>query len=151
MLASHKEKGETLFSGADAFKLYDTYGFPIDLTMEMVADEGMEVDEKAFAQPMQEQKVRAREARKALGDLAWSGIDLGLDNTPTTYVGYDTNTADAKTLAVCGGDEVTGPHTGGAEGLLVLDKTPLYAEMGGQVADESVIPLGDRRLKVCNV
>ena len=112
MLASHKEKGETLFSGADAFKLYDTYGFPIDLTMEMVADEGMEVDEKAFAQLMQEQKVRAREARKALGDLAWSGIDLGLDNTPTTFVGYDTNTADAKILAVC-----VGMFQGGVQAL----------------------------------
>ena len=151
MLASHKEKGETLFSGADAFKLYDTYGFPIDLTMEMVADEGMEVDEKAFAQLMQEQKVRAREARKALGDLAWSGIDLGLDNTPTTFVGYDTITADAKILAVCVGDEVTGSITGGEEGILVLDKTPFYAEMGGQVADQGVILLGDSRFKVTNV
>ena len=101
MLAEHKAKGETEFSGADAFKLYDTYGFPIDLTLEMVADEDMTLNQAAFAQLMQEQKVRAREARKALGDLAWAGIDLGLDNTPTTFVGYTQNNCDAKVLAVC--------------------------------------------------
>ena len=74
MLEAHKANGETTFSGADAFKLYDTYGFPIDLTNEMVAEEGMQVDEAAFKQLMQEQKVRAREARKALGDLGWAGV-----------------------------------------------------------------------------
>ncbi|MBE5691794.1 MAG: hypothetical protein EGQ34_02685 [Sutterella sp.] len=99
MLAEHKAKGETEFSGADAFKLYDTYGFPIDLTLEMVADEDMTLDQAAFAQLMQEQKVRAREARKALGDLAWAGIDLGLDNTPTTFVGYTQNNCDAMAVA----------------------------------------------------
>ena len=65
MLASHKEKGETVFSGADAFKLYDTFGFPIDLTAEMAAEEGMTVDEDAFQSLMTQQKERAREARKA--------------------------------------------------------------------------------------
>ena len=100
LLAEHKAKGETVFSGADAFKLYDTYGFPIDLTAEMVEDEGMTVDEAAFAKLMQEQKVRAREARKALGDLAWAGIDLGLDNTPTEFTGYEKDRDTAKVLAV---------------------------------------------------
>ena len=151
MLASHKEKGDTMFSGADAFKLYDTYGFPIDLTIEMVEDEGMEVDQKAFADLMQEQKVRAREARKALGDLAWSGIDLGLDNTPTTFVGYETNTCEAKVLAVCVGDEVTGSITGGEKGIIVLDKTPFYAEMGGQAADHGVLLVGESRFAVSDV
>src|SRR5699024_2762811 len=69
MLAGHKEKGEKVFSGADAFKLYDTYGFPIDLTIEMVEDEGMTLDKDAFDALMEEQKVRARKAREALGDL----------------------------------------------------------------------------------
>ena len=64
MLAAHKEKGETVFSGSDAFKLYDTFGFPIDLTVEMAAEEGMTVDEAAFQTLMTEQKERAREARK---------------------------------------------------------------------------------------
>ena len=151
MLAEHKEKGETQFSGADAFKLYDTYGFPIDLTLEMVEDEGMTLDQDGFAKLMQEQKVRAREARKALGDLAWSGIDLGLDNTPTTFVGYDMLSCQAKVLAVCVGEEVSGTIAGGENGILVLDRTPFYAEMGGQVADHGVILVGDSRFVVENV
>ena len=151
MLADHKAKGETEFSGADAFKLYDTYGFPIDLTLEMVADEDMTLDQKAFAKLMQEQKVRAREARKALGDLAWAGIDLGLDNTPTTFVGYEQNECNAKVLAVCVGDEVSGSIAGGEDGIIVLDKTPFYAEMGGQVADHGTITLGERVFRVTDV
>ena len=151
MLADHKAKGETEFSGADAFKLYDTYGFPIDLTLEMVADEDMTLDQKAFAKLMQEQKVRAREARKALGDLAWAGIDLGLDNTPTTFVGYDQNECNAKVLAVCVGDEVSGSIAGGEDGIIVLDKTPFYAEMGGQVADHGTITMGERVFQVTDV
>ena len=151
MLAGHKERGEKQFSGADAFKLYDTYGFPVDLTAEMVEDEGMTLDQDAFAKLMEEQKVRAREARKALGDLAWSGIDLGLDNTPTTFVGYERNSCEAKVLAVCVGDEVAGAIAGGEKGILVLDRTPFYAEMGGQTADQGVILIGDSRFEVSNV
>ena len=151
MLAQHKEKGETQFSGSDAFKLYDTYGFPIDLTLEMVEDEGMTLDQAAFAELMQQQKVRAREARKALGDLAWSGIDLGLDNTPTTFVGYTEYNCDAKVLAVCVGEELSGSITGGESGIIVLDRTPFYAEMGGQAPDHGVILVGDSRFQVMSV
>ena len=151
MLADHKAKGETEFSGADAFKLYDTYGFPIDLTLEMVADEDMTLDQKAFAKLMQEQKVRAREARKALGDLAWAGIDLGLDNTPTTFVGYEQSECNAEVLAVCVGDEVSGSIAGGEDGIVVLDQTPFYAEMGGQVADHGTITMGESVFQVNNV
>ena len=151
MLAEHKAKGENEFSGADAFKLYDTYGFPIDLTLEMVADEDMTLNQKEFAKLMQEQKVRAREARKALGDLAWAGIDLGLDNTPTTFVGYERFNCDARVLAVCVGDEVSGTIAGGESGIIVLDRTPFYAEMGGQVADHGVLMLGSSRFEVTDV
>ncbi len=151
MLAEHKAKGETSFSGADAFKLYDTFGFPIDLTIEMVEDEGMTLDQEGFEALMQEQKERAREARKALGDLAWAGIDLGLDNTPTTFVGYEQNNCEAKVLAVCVGDEVSGTIAGGESGIIVLDRTPFYAEMGGQVADQGVILLGNARFQVKDV
>ena len=151
LLAEHKAKGETVFSGADAFKLYDTYGFPIDLTVEMLADEGMTADQDGFAQLMQAQKVRAREARKALGDLAWAGIDLGLDNTPTTFTGYTQLEDTAKVLAVCVGDEVTGCMTQGEKGILVLDKTPFYAEMGGQTADHGTITAGEAVFQVTDV
>ena len=151
LLAEHKAKGETVFSGADAFKLYDTYGFPIDLTVEMLADEGMTADQDGFAQLMQAQKVRAREARKALGDLAWAGIDLGLDNTPTTFTGYTQLEDTAKVLAVCVGDEVTGCMTQGEKGILVLDKTPFYAEMGGQTADHGTITAEEAVFQVTDV
>ena len=150
-LAEHKAKGETQFSGADAFLLADTYGFPIDLTIEMVADEDMTLDMDEFNRLREEQKVRAREARKALGDLAWAGIDLGLDNTPTTFVGYTENNCSARVLAVCVGEEVSGTIAGGEEGIIVLDKTPFYAEMGGQVADQGVILVGNSRFQVTNV
>ena len=151
LMASHKAKGETVFSGADAFKLYDTYGFPIDLTAEMVEDEGMTVDQESFAKLMQEQKLRAREARKALGDLAWAGIDLGLDSTPTEFTGYEKDTDTARVLAVCVGDEVTGVIAGGETGIVVLDRTPFYAEMGGQTADHGTITVGQSVFQVTNV
>ena len=150
-MAEHKAAGKTVFSGADAFLLAATYGFPIDLTMEMVEDEGMTVDTDEYNRQREEDKIRAREARKALGDLAWAGIDLGLDNTPTTFVGYTENTCSAKVLAVCVGEEVSGSIAGGESGILVLDKTPFYAEMGGQVADHGVILVGDSRFEVANV
>ena len=151
LMASHKAKGETVFSGADAFKLYDTHGFPIDLTAEMVEDEGMTVDQESFATLMQEQKLRAREARKALGDLAWAGIDLGLDSTPTEFTGYEKDTDTARVLAVCVGDEVTGVIAGGETGIVVLDRTPFYAEMGGQTADHGTITVGQPVFQVTNV
>ncbi len=150
-LAGHKAKGETVFSGDDAFLLADTYGFPIDLTVEMLEDEGMTVDMDRFTACREEQRIRAREARKALGDLGWAGIDLGLDTTPTNFVGYDVVNCEAKVLAVCVGEEVTGSITGGEQGIVVLDKTPFYAEMGGQAADHGVILVGESRFQVTDV
>ena len=150
-LAEHKAAGKTVFSGADAFLLSATYGFPIDLTVEMLEDEGMTLDIEEFNRQREEDKLRAREARKALGDLGWAGIDLGLDKTPTEFVGYETNSVNAKVLAVCVGEEVTGSIAGGEKGIIVLDKTPFYAEMGGQVADHGVILVGDSRFEVNNV
>ena len=150
-LAEHKAKGETQFSGADAFLLADTYGFPIDLTIEMVADEDMTLDLEEYHRLREEQRARAREDRKKFGDLGWAGIDLGLDNTPTTFVGYTENNCNAKVLAVCVGEEVSGTIAGGETGIIVLDKTPFYAEMGGQVADHGLILLGDSRFQVTDV
>ena len=139
MLAEHQAKGETVFSGADAFKLYDTFGFPVDLTAEMAADEGLTVDEDAFRQLMQEQKERAREARKALGDLGWAGVEFGKEVPSTEFVGYDHDTCEATVVALVCEDELCGQIEAGNDGIVVLDKTPFYAEMGGQVADHGVI------------
>ena len=85
MLLGHKEKGEKTFSGADAFKLYDTYGFPVDLTLEMVQEQGLELDETEFKQLMDEQRRRARKAREALGDLGWAGVEFGKDVPETKF------------------------------------------------------------------
>ena len=152
LLADHKAKGETVFSGADAFKLYDTYGFPIDLTAEMVEDEGMTLDREGFDHEMEEQRVRARKAREALGDLGWAGIEFGSDMPATEFVGYDhTSIADAKVLALVVENELAEAVMPGVEAIVVLDKTPFYAEMGGQVADHGVITAGDAKFEVTNV
>ena len=139
MLAEHQAKGETVFSGTDAFKLYDTFGFPIDLTAEMAADEGLTVDEDAFRRLMQEQKERAREARKALGDLGWAGVEFGKDVPSTEFVGYDRTSCEATVVALVREDELCGRIEAGSDGIVVLDQSPFYAEMGGQVADHGVI------------
>ena len=153
MIEEHKAKGETVFSGADTFKLYDTYGFPIDLTIEMAQDEGMTVDQNAFQALMEEQRVRARKAREALGDLAWAGIDLGLDDAnPTVFTGYDKNLTDqGKILAIVTDGEPCSSIRQGEEGIIVLDQTPFYAEMGGQSPDEGTITLEHNVFTVTNV
>ena len=150
-LAEHKANGITVFSGADAFLLSDTYGFPIDLTVEMLEDENMTVDMDKYVACREEQRKRARDDRSKMGDLGWAGIDLGSGIAPTNFVGYDTNSCEATVLAVCVGEEVSGTIAGGEKGILVLDKTPFYAEMGGQVADHGVILVGDSRFEVTNV
>ena len=139
LLAEHKQKPEKIFSGADAFRLYDTFGFPIDLTMEMAADEGLSVDENAFQKLMKEQKERAREARKALGDLGWAGVEFGKDVPATEFVGYDHSECDAKIVAIVADEELRDEVAAGAEAVVVLDQSPFYAEMGGQVADHGTI------------
>ena len=135
LLAEHKAKGETVFSGADAFKLYDTYGFPVDLTIEMCGDEGMTVNEDEFKKLMEEQRVRARKAREALGDLGWAGQEFGKDIPETEFVGYDKTECTAKVVAIVADGELREEIPAGTEAIIVLDRTVLYAEMGGQVAD----------------
>ncbi len=138
-MAQHKAAKATVFSGADAFLLSATYGFPLDLTVEMVEEEGMSVDMDEFNRQREEDKVRAREARKALGDLGWAGIDFGKDMPATEFVGYDTMTAEAKVLAVVVDDELVESAEAGSNAIVVLDRTPMYAEMGGQVADHGTV------------
>ena len=151
LLAEHKAKGECVFSGADAFKLYDTYGFPIDLTREMVQEQDMTVDEDAFQNLMEQQRVRARKAREALGDLAWAGVDLGLDPTPTQFTGHDHTVDQGTILAIVCDGEVCSEIDEGKQGVLVLDCTPFYAEMGGQVADHGVIETDGALFQVTDV
>ena len=151
LLEEHKRKGETVFSGADAFKLYDTYGFPLDLTLEMCADEGMQVDEDGFRSLMAEQRQRAQAATKALGDLGWTGISFGKEIPETEFVGYDRDCCEAEVLAMVDSEEPVSVLSEGKEGILVLDRSVLYAEMGGQLADTGRISKDGFIFEVRNV
>ena len=151
LLAEHKANGETVFSGADAFKLYDTYGFPVDLTIEMCADEGMTVDEAEFKKLMEEQRVRARKAREALGDLGWAGQEFGKEVPETEFVGYDGTESEGTVVALVAEGEICGEVNEGMDAVVVLDRTPMYAEMGGQVADQGVMTADGVVFKVNNV
>ncbi len=136
-----RAKGETVLPGADAFRLYDTYGFPLDLTEDILSDAGMTADTEGFDKLMTEQRERARAAR---GDISgWAGLDLGLDNVPTEFTGYDTLSDTGTIEALIAAGELSGELGEGTEGSVVLDKTPFYAEMGGQVADHGVITGAD--------
>ena len=140
ILAEHKKKGETVFSGSDAFKLYDTYGFPVDLTEEMVQDEGMTLDRVGFDKEMEAQRVRARKAREALGDLGWSGVEFGKEIPSTVFDGYEhTELSGLKVVAIVAEDQLVDEIVPGTDAIVVLDRTPFYAEMGGQVADHGVL------------
>ena len=140
LLAEHKAKGETQFAGSDAFKLYDTYGFPVDLTEEMVQDEGMTLDRAGFEAEMEAQRVRARKAREALGDLGWSGVEFGKEVPATHFDGYDKDTlTGAKVVAIVAEEQLVEEIIPGVEAIVVLDTTPFYAEMGGQVADHGLL------------
>ena len=136
-----KEGG--MLSGEDAFRLYDTYGFPFDLTVDILNEKGMSVDEARFKELMEEQKQKARDARKASDGESWSSEGIAFENIPATvFVGYTDYECDATVLDIA----VEGEHTlianEGAKAILVLNKTPFYAESGGQVGDTGVI-IGD--------
>ncbi len=141
LLAEHKGRGETQFSGEDAFRLYDTYGFPVDLTEEMVKDEGMTLDREGFDREMQSQRERARAARAALGDLGWTGVDLGKEIPATVFEGYEqTEVRGAKVVAIVAGDRTVDEVIPGTDDVMVvLDRTPFYAEQGGQAADRGTL------------
>ena len=140
---------KTVFSGADAFRLNDTYGFPIDLTKEIVAERGMTVDEDEFKRLMLEQRERARAARKNAGADAWEGERALLDGiAETEFVGYKQFETAAKVLAIIKDGERVESATAGDEIVLVLDKTTFYAESGGQVGDIGSIESHDAIIDV---
>lgn len=141
----------TVFSGEDAFRLNDTYGFPLDLTKEIVAERGMSVDEEEFKRLMLEQRERARAARKNAGADAWVGERALLDGVPETeFVGYTQLETTARVLAIIKDGERVEAATAGDEIILVLDKTSFYAESGGQVGDIGSIESGSAVLSVQN-
>lgn len=136
-----KENNEKVLSGADGFKLYDTFGFPMELTKEILEDEDLSLDEDAFNEEMKIQRERARSARKTSN---YMGADVGtLDNIPadveTTFDGYDNDILDAEVKVLIEGEDFTDTITEGNSAIIVTDITPLYAEMGGQIGDKGTI------------
>ena len=149
MITAVKAEGKTELPAADAFKLYDTYGFPIDLTLEILEEQGMTTDREGFDVLMNEQRVRAREDRKKMGDLGWASENLGLDKSiKTRFDGYTIYDEKATVLAIVANGEVAGSAATGDRVTIVLDHTPFYAEMGGQVADHGLLT-NEKGLSVC--
>ena len=156
MLAEHKAKGETVFSGADAFKLYDTYGFPIDLTMEMVEDEGMTVDQAAFEKLMEEQRVRARRGPGGAG-----GPGLGRHRSgpgqhpPPSFVGYDCINCEAQSRSWPSWREGRGrarwPFPAARPAFWCWTRLPSMPKWAARWPTTGVIMLGASRFEVTNV
>ncbi len=134
------EEGAPL-SGEAAFKLYDTYGFPLDLTQDALREKGREVDTDGFDAAMAEQKAKARAAHVGSGDVAEDAIwfDIAEDNGSSEFLGYDTETAEGQVQAVLKDGALVNALAEGEEGWLVMNQTPFYAESGGQVADHGVV------------
>ena len=151
-------KGVKTMSGEDAFKLYDTYGFPIDLTKEILEEKGMDIDEEAFKQAMKVQKDTARNARKTTSYMGadatvYEQIDPAINSE---FIGYDKTEAEGRIVALVSvsseedGEESTVSEalTDGMTGAVITDVTPFYATKGGQVGDVGVITLGDSVFEV---
>ncbi len=139
MLNDFTKNGGVL-SGEDAFKLYDTYGFPVDLTKDILAEKGMTLDEEGFNTLMQEQRQKARQARKASDGESWKSDGISFENIPATeFLGYTENTCTAKVLDIVSEGEHVSVAATGEKVILVFDKTPFYAESGGQVGDKGAV------------
>ncbi|MGL3755740.1 alanine--tRNA ligase [Bacillus velezensis] len=139
VIKKEKEKGSGIISGKDVFKLYDTYGFPVELTEEYAEDEQMKVDHKGFEAEMEKQRERARNARQDVGSMQVQGGALRDITAESTFVGYSAVKAEAKVIELLhDGQLISEAHEGDTVQIL-LDKTPFYAESGGQIGDRGVL------------
>lgn len=160
MLEEARREGRTTIAGEDAFRLHDTYGFPLDLTREIAAENGLAVAEAGFIAAMKAQRDAARNARKARVDTAWGGselpAELQADREPTEFVGYCDLEATAEVLWLIQEDDDGNPNlvTAGFAGTrltLVTDRTPFYAEAGGQTADVGTVTAAGLEAEVVSV
>lgn len=150
MEAEMEKRGEKVLSGEDAFRLYDTYGFPIDLTSEILEEKGLTYDEEGFKKAQEEQK---KKSEGSFGVHSMSGKDASvydeLDSTlETEFVGYDNLSYEAKVTALTTETEVVDALSDGEKGTIVVDKTPFYGTMGGQEGDAGVIRTADGEFTV---
>ncbi len=145
-----KEQGVTVLSGENAFKLYDTYGFPLDLTKEIFEEQGLSIDEEGFKSAMEEQRVKARTARKTTNYMgADATVYEELDPAMTTeFVGYDRFTHESTISAITTESEVVEGLSEGMKGSIIVPETPFYATMGGQEGDKGTIQTDSATFKV---
>ncbi len=156
MIDGLEKAHEHLLKGLDVFKLNDTFGFPLDLTKEIAAEQGIEIDEEGFHAEMTKQKERARAERLKKNISGWSEDLFGaLDAEPTVFTGYETLNDTGVVVALSDEENLTDAIATDEEAkdgvLVVLDKTPFYAEMGGQAADHGVLNSADCSLRVLDV
>ena len=151
MTEEMKKEGKTQLSGEEAFKLYDTYGFPLDLTEEILAESNFTLDEEGFKAAMQKQREKARSARKVSN---YSGTDATVydeidPSVTTAFVGYDRTSHSSKVTVLTSETEITEALSDGQTGTIIVEETPFYATMGGQNADIGVItgPEGEFAVK----
>ena len=152
LLSSIIGKSETkILSGEDAFKLQDTFGFPIDLTKELLAEKGFTVDEEAFRKLVEENRIRTRAARKDAGAEAWKGTDSAAKGlSKTEFTGYSSLESEGSVIAAISGAEKKDFLTSEEEGILVFDVSPFYGEGGGQVGDKGLIKTENAVFEVIN-
>lgn len=135
-----KDSKKKVLDGENAFKLYDTYGFPVELTEEILSENGFELDKDAFAAIMEEHRKMAREARLKTGSSGWKDENFSIDVPKTVFTGYESLTEDdAEVLAIIVDSEQVNTIEEGQSGIIVLNKTPFYAESGGQLGDSGKI------------
>ncbi|MDY3240261.1 MAG: alanine--tRNA ligase [Anaerovoracaceae bacterium] len=138
-----KQAGTTVLDGEKVFKLYDTYGFPLELTEEILAENGCSADTAGFAENMKKQKALARANRKSTDEEAWKDADHTVEVPATEFVGYDHYTAEASVLAMVGPEGVVETAEVGDSVRVYLDRTPFYAEGGGQASDAGIFTTAD--------
>ncbi|WP_059102735.1 alanine--tRNA ligase [Shouchella shacheensis] len=151
LIQKAKATHQSFISGADAFRLYDTYGFPIDLTEEYVEEAGLRVDRDGFEREMDEQRARARAARQESSSMSVQDDLLGELKTPSIFVGYEKLETSAKVETIISGKELLNSAEAGKEVQVLLDETPFYAESGGQVADGGMIRTNSGEAEVTDV
>lgn len=134
-----KSTGKKIIAGADVFRLYDTYGFPFELTEEYAQDAGLAIDHSGFEKEMELQRERARKARQETDSMQVQGGDLGEFTVSSTFIGYDTLESSAKIIGIFKDGKLISSANQGDEVQLILDRTPFYAESGGQIADRGTI------------
>jgi alanyl-tRNA synthetase len=139
VIRKEKEKGDDTIPGADVFRLYDTYGFPVELTEEYAGEEGMKIDHPGFVVEMEQQRERARSARINVDSMQVQGGMLGELKVESTFVGYDQHQTTSTVLAIVKNGHLVVEASSGEEVQLILDVTPFYAESGGQVADRGTL------------